>query len=108
MREGGVYGAPYSSCSSDQREGGRCPEVFLFPMAPAFGPSSCPRAQHPVLVVRRDTQGEERQGGICQRRRAPQPLDWWWWGGQKGLVELQQQYWGSPPFLGEREQSGLL
>lgn len=108
MREGGVCGAPYSSCSSDQPEEGRRPEVFLFPTAPALGPSSRPRTQHPVLVLRRDTQGEERQGRVCQRRRAPQPLDWWrWWGGQKGLAELQQQYWGSPPSWGRGSRAGF-
>ena len=80
MREGGVCGAPYSSSSSDQLEEGRRPEVFLLPTAPALGPSSRPRTQHPVLVLRRDTQGEERQGRVCQRRRAPQPF------GGRGVV----------------------
>lgn len=106
-------GAPTLSVPQTSGKRGGVTEVFLFPMAPALGPSSHPRTQHPALVVvvlLRGQEGHPGGGGAGQgqTRRAPQPCDWWWWGGQKGLVELQQQYWGSAPFLGERGQSGLL
>lgn len=84
------------------------PWLPLLVPAPIQGPSTPRWWWWCCCVVRKDTQGEEGRGRVRRGGRLSPVTDWWWWGGQKGLVELQQQYWGSAPFLGERGQSGLL
>lgn len=62
-------GAPTLSVPQTSGKRGGVTEVFLFPTAPALGPSSHLRTQHPALVVvlpvvRKDTQGEEGRGWV--------------------------------------------